>query len=176
MHGSNLRVVAAAIGLAVTLILSLALSAGAVEYYVSPSGNNVADGLTHETAWRSIDNGDDLGVLIPGDTVNILPGLYLVSSVISLISSGTYQLPIVYSGPDTSSARIRTVDGTGASITMQGSNLILRYLDISADPLMRLNGIQVDGDSCTVSGCVIRYTYYDGIEVNGSNNLTLKTS
>ncbi len=45
-------------------------------YYVKPDGNDAANGLTPETAWASIHNGDLLNILQPGDTVLVLPGTY----------------------------------------------------------------------------------------------------
>ena len=48
-------------------------------YYVKPEadgGSNDSDGLTRDTAWATIDHGDEQGLLGPGDTVVVLPGTY----------------------------------------------------------------------------------------------------
>ncbi len=165
---------AAVVILAATLVLSAAQTAVAVVYHVSPSGDDSDDGLTTGTAWRTIDNGDRLGVLIPGDTISILPGLYLASSTITLSSSGTSQAPILYTGDEADNARVRCVDALEAAVLLEGNNLILRYVNVSADPLTTVNGIEINGDSCTISGCVVSNVHGDGIEVGGSGNLILR--
>lgn len=48
------------------------------------------------TAWATIDNGDVLDLLQPGDTVNILPGTYAINSKIVLVGAGSADNPIVY--------------------------------------------------------------------------------
>ncbi|MBD3257887.1 hypothetical protein GF377_05595, partial [candidate division GN15 bacterium] len=65
-------------GFACCLLLSIT-SASAVTYYVSPTGSDDSSGLSPATAWLNLDNGDQLGILSPGDTVLALPGTYGLS-------------------------------------------------------------------------------------------------
>ena len=106
--------------------------------------------------------------------VYILPGLYLTSSTISLTSSGTGAAPIVYTGQEDAPPRLMSVDSEVASIIMAGDNLVLSHVSLTADPLLTANGIEINGDSCTVYDCLVYSVYYDGIEVNGSYNLILR--
>lgn len=45
-------------------------------FYVSTGGSDTNDGLTPDTAWKTIDNGDRNKLVAYGDTVNVLPGVY----------------------------------------------------------------------------------------------------
>ncbi|MFH1314564.1 MAG: right-handed parallel beta-helix repeat-containing protein [Candidatus Eisenbacteria bacterium] len=174
MCSSAVRIAAAVVILVAALILSAVQTAVAVVYYVSPSGDNLDDGLSQGTAWLSVDHGDELGILAPGDTVYILPGIYLVSNTISLTSSGTGVAPIVYAGQEDAMPRLVNIDSEDASIVMDGDHLVLSHISLTADPLVTVNGIDINGDSCTVYGCLIHDILYDGIEVTGSYNLILR--
>ena len=77
-------------------IIALWQPLGAVNYWVSPDGDDSNDGLDSTTAWATVDNGDILGVLAPGDTVNVLPGFYENERDLNLTTSGTGISPIVY--------------------------------------------------------------------------------
>ena len=45
-------------------------------YWVSPDGNDANDGLDSASAWLTLDNGELLGVLSPGDTIFAVSGIY----------------------------------------------------------------------------------------------------
>ncbi|TDR43301.1 parallel beta-helix repeat protein [Tahibacter aquaticus] len=64
------------------------------QLYVSPTGNDSADGLTAATAVKTIQRGANLAQA--GDVVNIAPGGYYES--VSLPRSGTALQPIVFRG------------------------------------------------------------------------------
>lgn len=75
------------------------LSKPDVRFYVKPDGDDMADGLSTSSAWRSIDNGDKLEKLVPGDTVIVLPGTYEAPSADGIVinkRSGTLLHPITY--------------------------------------------------------------------------------
>ncbi len=67
-------------------------------YFVSPTGDDSADGRSPSTAWRSISNGDASGVVAPGDTVIVAEGSYPQSDYrgVQLSLSGQPDLPITY--------------------------------------------------------------------------------
>lgn len=71
------------------LLLSGAYCLGA-EFYVGLNGDDTADGLTPETAWKSIQRGVD--ELNPGDTLILLPGEY--TEQIKIGKSGSPDQPI----------------------------------------------------------------------------------
>ena len=75
-------------------------------YWVSPTGNNLNDGLDSTTAWATIDNGESNFLVGPGDTVNVMAGTYAVTSTITLNTSGIMTLPLVYRQFDANDAII----------------------------------------------------------------------
>jgi hypothetical protein len=54
----------------------LSWPAAATTYYVKVGGNDALDGMSLDTAWGSINNGDVLGKLNPGDVVRVQSGTY----------------------------------------------------------------------------------------------------
>ncbi len=75
---------------ALILIVFFASPAFGAEWFVSPEGNDAAEGRTPETAWRSLQKGAD--VLGPGDTLTLLPGEYFQQ--MSLKANGSAEAPI----------------------------------------------------------------------------------
>ena len=59
----------------------------ATNYWVSPTGNDANNGLDSTTAWAKIDRGDDLSILVAGDTVKLMPGMYTIVSSASFDQS-----------------------------------------------------------------------------------------
>lgn len=84
-------------------------------YYVGPAGDDSASGRTAALAWRTIDNGDSL--LLPGDTVKVLPGTYTDSVVITF--DGLVDDRIVY-----------IAESDGASVDVSG---VARAVRLNAD-------------------------------------------
>ncbi len=64
----------------------------AATFYVSPSGLDIAPGISPLTAWRTIQKADS--VTQPGDIVRILPGTY--KERVTLKTDGTAAKPITY--------------------------------------------------------------------------------
>jgi len=158
-----------------TVLLCLcALPVGAVSYFVSFSGNDGANGLAPGSAWRSPDNGDIKGVLAPGDSVLIMPGVYIPDRSYAFTTPGTADDPIVYMKIGTGVVAIRTLSGFGAAVRVQADNIEVHCLDVSCDVLATISGIEVDGDSCLVTECSVHGVYHDGIEVNGDANMILR--
>lgn len=83
-------------------------------YHVRPDGDDSADGLTQQTAWRSIGNGDEKGLLAPGDTVLVEPGSYPALHLSKC--SGMEGLPITYK---TNGAATLTCSG-GPALVIDG--------------------------------------------------------
>ena len=79
----------------------------ATNYYVRKSGNNSNNGLTPETAWKTVSKAASSS-LTPGDTVFIGKGNY--NERITISHSGALNNPVVYYGDYIG---IRTGDGAG---------------------------------------------------------------
>ena len=58
----------------VTVFHTTAAAPPPATYYVSPTGNDAADGTTTETAWRTLRKASHTAA--PGDTVRVMPGTY----------------------------------------------------------------------------------------------------
>lgn len=78
---------------ATTLALSAAAHAQAT-YYVSPTGNDLADGLTPATAWRTVDQ-VSTRTFLPGESILFERGGEWRGRL-SASSSGTVEAPILY--------------------------------------------------------------------------------
>ncbi len=121
--------------------VNFALTSGvAGVFYVSPTGNDGNDGVTSNSAWASINNGDVKG-LYPttvATTVHVLPGTYTCASGIAFNKSGTATYPITY-----------TADEGPVTVNFTVSNITDFQLDNRN--YITLNGLNVVG-SPEVSG------------------------
>jgi len=149
----------------------LVLPVRAANYYVSPTGDDSKDGSTEDKAWRTIDNGDQTAVLIPGDTVNILPGTYFITASIQLTTDGTTELPIVYRQYGDGDAIIDGMWESNIALIIEGNNAIIDGLEIYD---VKEHAVSLKADSCIIRECYIHYFDKDGIRLEGSENLVLK--
>ncbi|MBO7392641.1 MAG: carboxypeptidase regulatory-like domain-containing protein [Abditibacteriota bacterium] len=98
-YSSENETVTAATGDYVVKNIGIDLGVGRV-FYVSPGGSDFADGKSPNTAWQTINNGDILGLLNPGDVVTVMEGkypLYDSHGVWLFNCDGTEMQPIIYS-------------------------------------------------------------------------------
>ncbi len=143
-------------------------------YYVSPTGDDNNDGLTEFSAWASIDYGDSEGLIVPGDTVNIMPGIYSLSETIILTTPGTKSAPIVYQSYQTNNKNQAVVDLNNAgkhAFELSGSHTELLGISVTN---ANQDGIRVIGDSCLVAYCKVYNVSDKGIRIYGSYNLFYK--
>ncbi len=157
--------------IAVMLLLLATNVALPVNYYVSTTGNDDLEGTTEETAWASIDNGDQKGILLPGDTVNILNGTYTITSKIDLTSNGAPHAPIVYLNYE-DKAVVLDADSAGlVIIESNGNHVVIKGLQLqhTSD-----QGIHVKGDSTRIIGCYVHHTGNEGYRNDGNYNLFLR--
>ncbi|MCP4706350.1 MAG: right-handed parallel beta-helix repeat-containing protein, partial [candidate division Zixibacteria bacterium] len=142
----------------------------AINYFVTESGNNTNDGLDSTTAWASIDRGDQLSILVPGDTVKVMPGLYNLTASATFNQSGTAGIPIVYQG-----FGVEPVIFDGG-----GNNIPLFELDASNTVFSRINlrntsdnGIDISGADNLIKNCAISQisTYGIYLKAGAANNL-----
>lgn len=115
----------------------------ATTYYVKNGGNDYADGKTLATAWSSIDNGDQKGLVSAGDTVLVQPGTYSAARpawfgvddncVVQLNNrGGTAGNPISYiaNGPGVV-INVPNISSHGSGIGIGVANLIIDGFEIN---------------------------------------------
>ncbi len=142
-----------------------------VNYYVSPTGNDDADGLTESTAWATIDNGDQKEILMPGDTVNILAGTYMISAKIDLKTNGLIDAPIVYQNYGGEKVILDAASNGLVIIESNANHVIIKGLELmnTTD-----QGIHVKGDSTKIIGCYVHDTGKEGYRNEGKYTLFLR--
>lgn len=166
------RILSSSIGLqaAVVFILVLASSScPAATYFVSPTGDDGADGLTELTAWKSITNGESEGLITPGDTVFILPGTFNLSESIHLTFSGSHDTPIVYIATEKGSVLIDVADQSFDVVILQGNFTIFDGIEVCNG---QDNGIRIQGAGCQLTDCRVHDIGKDGIVLE-NNEITI---
>ena len=119
-----------AVGSPLVKDFALAARTAAATFYVSDSGSDKNDGTTPETAWASIDNGDKLYVLMPGDTV-IVNG-YFSAPVNLSTCGGTSSAPITYRAGSNGASIACDYQSTDFSVTGSSvSYIVIDGFDVS---------------------------------------------
>ncbi len=155
------------LGLIFLMLLTVS-SASATVYYVSTDGDDAADGLSVATAWKTIDNGDSQGLLLPGDTVYILPGTYLrVATTVLFTTDGAPGQPIVYLKHGATRPVVNLGNAGRPGITITGKHTVLDGIEVT----LAKDGILLDADSCEINHCLIWSVAGNGIKVQSSDNL-----
>jgi hypothetical protein len=151
----------------------LAGTAAATNYYVSPTGDDDNDGLSEGSAWETIDRGDELGVIEPGDTVVVLSGTYNPGIYTWITISGTADDPIVYRASEKWNSRIG-LPGVDWSVFFLDAD----HVELDGFALTEGNhhGIYLGGSNCVVKDCLIYGVVWDGINVNGDDNLIYRNT
>ncbi len=145
-------------------LLVLAVSANATNYYVSPTGNDANSGLSVAQAWLSIENGESKGLILAGDTINVLPGLYNVIDKIDLKTKGSLASPVVYRGL----GGIPVINGQHGNfevVTISEDHILLNGFAIISS---QKTGVRVSKDSCTVTNCRFQDLQTAGVLIEGS--------
>ncbi len=155
------------------LVIFVNISLNAANYFVSPDGDNSNDGLTIETAWLTIDNGDQKSLLVPGDTINILSGTYLISASIHLQTNGSSLLPVVYRKHGKGDVIIDADNDGTIILLVEGNHTIFEGLNLTKTTN---NAIELKSDFCTITKCFIYNVNKIGIHIGGSYNLFLKNT
>jgi len=153
--------------LAMLCLGSAMLGAGevvAATYYVSTSGDDSYTGLSTDSAWLSIDNGEDLEVLVPGDTINIHPGVYLPTATMKLNTFGEADAPIVYRKFGEGDATIDLSNQDLVIFEINGNHTWIEGLELTDS---RKWAIEVKADSCLVMTCSIHDINDIGVKVSG---------
>ncbi len=147
-------------------------------YYVTDAGDDSYDGLaaaydgTHGP-WASIDNGDKTGVLLPGDTVEVEPGYYMLPqaeyALIMANCSGTADKPITY----TANGDV-TIDQYFAT---HGLRILANYIVIDGFDIIN-SGYPVElfeTNGSTVRNCSVSSSVWAwrGLWINGGVNCKL---
>jgi hypothetical protein len=146
-------------------------SAGAVNYFVSPTGDDSYTGLSEDSAWLSIDNGDQTAVLVPGDTVNIIAGTYIITSKITLITDGKADSALVYQNFDDGVVVIDADDNSFVMLESNGDHVVIIGLELTNS---RDHAIHVKGDFTEVTECYVHHIGKAGFRVEGNDCLFLR--
>jgi hypothetical protein len=156
------------------ILALLAVSAPAVaegaSYYVSPSGDDDNNGLSAGSAWASIDNGDQKGILVPGDTVNVLAGGYIIAATVRLTTDATSVDRIIYRSLGEGDVVLDMNSASGVLLLLEGMNVVVQGFEITGT---RDQGIDVKADSCIVMECHVHHTGKECFRVEGSECLFL---
>lgn len=88
--------------------------------YVSPDGNDAADGATEKTPWRTFNHAADCAG--PGDHVIVLPGTY--REALRPRISGTEDRPVIFESPQPGAAVIDLMERMTAGVEIAGVDYI----------------------------------------------------
>ena len=159
------------------------------------------DGLTPATAWATIDNGDRLKVLVPGDLVLVQPGTYYPSDqhnttglqlddedVVFINCSGSSGSPITYKANGAVTINV-TASGTEFGVRMSKgiSNIVFDGFVVDADYITSI-ALETDSDgtstpsipptsnvtvqNCTIKGALFNAAYRSVTNCSFHNNVT----
>ncbi|MBD3404292.1 hypothetical protein GF420_15490, partial [candidate division GN15 bacterium] len=144
----------------------LCASAGATTYYVSPSGDDGASGLSEGEAWATLDRGDRMGILTAGDTIKVLPGTYYPGATATLSSDGAAGSPVVYMAAEDERPLF---DGQGQEfigLQIDAARVEVVGLEFTA---FDANTIFVGGNNSLITDCYIHDVLRDGMRVIGDD-------
>lgn len=145
-----------------------AASVAATTYYVSPTGDDSFSGLSADSAWLAIDNGESLSILAPGDTVNILPGTYLPTAMMKLDTDGSTGSPIVYRKFGEGDVTVDIENQDFVVFELNGNHTWIEGLEITDS---RKPAIDLKADSCVIRACYIHDIDDMGVKVSGDYGL-----
>ncbi|MBN2413567.1 right-handed parallel beta-helix repeat-containing protein, partial [candidate division KSB1 bacterium] len=130
----------------IILLFTLFPNLQASEYYVNQSTGNDANDGSQESPWKTVDFG--LGLLTPGDVLNLSAGTY---QPIAGIPGGGPGLPITIKSVDGEKAVING-PGTNNGIVITNDYVIIDGLEIKN---VKNNGINVQANYITIRNCII---------------------
>lgn len=171
-------------GIASTAVVDIAASAttyhnfitppaGRYTFYVKPDGNDAADGLTPATAWQSINNGDLLEKVIPGDTVLVMEGTYEAPSADGIIinkCAGNSVDPITYKA-DGAVTVIGMVGNHSRGLAFSGN---AKYIVVDGFKFERVRrGMELSqAHYMTIKNCTFHVGWWDGLATWRANYCT----
>jgi pectate disaccharide-lyase len=149
---------------------SFTVSAATIYYYVSPSGNDSNDGLTRNTAYKTLTKA--LTKASKGVTIFLLNGTYSYSTTFKLTASGTSSEPIKilnYSGH----SPVIDFSGQAESSSNRGFQISGNYWILAGLTIKNAgdNGIHISGSYNRVQDCFITKCCDTGLQMsNGASN------
>ncbi|MGD9140686.1 MAG: right-handed parallel beta-helix repeat-containing protein, partial [bacterium] len=146
-------------------------SSGGTDYYVSTGGDDDNDGLSPGSAWATLDNGDQKGLLVPGDTVNILPGTYHIDGTVQLKTDGATGGIITYRRLGEGDVVLDRDGGSGVAVKMEGMYASLYGIEITGTTD---EGLDLKAGFCAVTECYVHNTGKACFRIEASDCLLLK--
>jgi len=163
-----IKVIIMKISLLLLFLFFFAISISARQLWLSPNGNDAANGLTLASAWQSPVTA--FTKLVAGDTLWVKGGTYIVNATVKASNPATKTLPVrvlAVRGEkpvfDCSSMRHY---GSEAS-TYRGMDLRQAYWHVRGIKIYKAgyNGIIIAGENITVEGMTIQECGFDGISM-----------
>ncbi len=184
------RMVRMSVVLTVLLFVESVLGA---TYYVRTTGSDLADGMSAETAWKTV--GKAVSTMSAGDTVYVGAGTY--NQKLTIEADGTSGKPIRYVA-DVSGAQ--TGDAGSVILTYSGSDVVsvvgdyiefegflfrgggngLNFVKMLGGAVRNCEfdavgtqGIEVAGATVSISGCNIHDTGTSGLKIEADSTVTI---
>ncbi len=155
---------------AILMLSAIVSSAGAAEYFVSPTGDDANEG-TREAPWATLAKANE--ALQPGDAAVFLPGDY--TGAIQPARSGTADAPITYRSAERRAARIVPATEEGAILLDGHEHVTIENFHVDGEDRADWGTI-ANCSQITVSGCEMRSwrggTFYNFV-VNASSHIRL---
>lgn len=157
--------------LAIAAATSLGLLVGgarATTYYVSPGGNDGANGTTLTTTFATI--GKAVGAASAGDTIYVRAGTYALASTLSLAKNGTAAAPFTLAAYNNEAA---TLDFTTQAAGQRGVQLNGNYWTVRGLTVANAkdNGILIAGSYNTIDRVVTRNNQDSGLQISANGSL-----
>ena len=151
--------------LIICLAVCWSLCAWSSDYFVSPSGSPTNSG-TEVSPWPSV--GFALGKASGGDSITLLPGIYVEPVVVNL--SGTAEHPTVIRSQRKWEAVIQGSPSHGIYVADGVTHVVIDGLQVAS---AAIDGVKV-GSYATVRNCWIHHSAQQGISAHGTRSTLLE--
>lgn len=162
--GSKTKTRCACLITAAQLVILLGASAVATDYAVSPKGSDSAAG-TAEAPFRTIGKG--LGVLAPGDTLAVAPGVYRESCTLSVTASK--ESPVVIRGVE-----MPHIEASGRDGILITDSAWVRIEGLKITGAERAGVLIGGSENVTLRGCILGDNGVWGVQSAMSRHITVE--
>lgn len=159
---------ATALLLGIMLAVSCSTATQQRTFYVSPNGDDSAEGTSAKTAWQTLDKVSGT-TFQPGDVI-LLEGGKTLSGKLDLKGSGTKEKPITLSSYGTGRSVVKTGDAEGYAITLNNvGGWVIDNIEITSGAAPQVGVcrggilVTVDDTTTTLDGITIRNCFIHDI-------------